>query len=237
MGTPEIILLITAVVFIGISFFLVDRVKGVSSSSKQEEGERVTTLSEEEKKQIKLQVQAIIDRELNNQLITIEEKLNQLSNEKIMAVNEFSSQVLEKIEVNNSEVVFLYQMLKEKEEELKTTFTKMETVRRDVRDLLDKLSKLLANRNKVQSTGAKSSDFTESTEEKLKALEEAETMEFVHKESGEEISEKADTSALVAQHKEDIIRLYQQQCSVLEISKTLGLGQGEVKLVLDLYGN
>ena len=237
MGTPEIILLITAVVFIGISFFLVDRVKGVSSSSKQEVGERVTTLSEEEKKQIKLQVQAIIDRELSNQLITMEEKLNQLSNEKIMAVNEFSSQVLEKIEVNNSEVVFLYQMLKEKEEELKTTFTKMETVRRDVRDLLDKLSKLLASRNKVQSVGAKPCDFPESTEEKLKALEEAETMEFVHKESGEEISEKADTSALVAQHKEDIIRLYQQQYSVLEISKTLGLGQGEVKLVLELYGN
>ena len=33
-----------------------------------------------------------------------------------------------------------------------------------------------------------------------------------------------------------IIELYRQNKTVLEISKQLGLGQGEVKLVIDLYG-
>ena len=34
----------------------------------------------------------------------------------------------------------------------------------------------------------------------------------------------------------EIIELYKKKKSVLEISKLLGMGQGEVKLVIDLYG-
>ena len=49
------------------------------------------------------------------------------------------------------------------------------------------------------------------------------------------------TIADVSDNSEDnktakILELYQKKKSVLEISKALGLGQGEVKLVIDLYG-
>ncbi len=237
MSTPQIILLIAGFVFILLSFFLVERPKA---------GKRQTSLSdsfnyelsEEEKKKIRQQVQAVIDKEMSDCFLDAEDKLNRLSNEKIMAINEFSTGVLEKIEMNNSEVVFLFQMLKEKEEELKETFSKMETVRRDVRDLLEKLSKLMAVRNKVSSVTAKSEEHYESTEEKLKALEEAEAMEFVHSEKiSEDYSDTLDSSQLIAKHKDEIISLHKKQYSIRDISKQLGLGQGEVKLVLDLYAN
>ena len=233
MSTPQIILLIVGVAFILLSFLLVDRPKAGKGQFSHVDSLNYE-LSEEEKKKIRLQVQTVIEQEMSNRLIDAEDKLNQLSNEKIMAVNEFSTGVLEKIEINNSEVVFLFQMLKEKEEELKATFSKMETVRRDVKDLLDKISKLMATRNKTTSVPVKTEEHDESTEEKLKALEEAEAMEFIHKEKSDENSE-VDSSLLVAKHKEEIIELYKNKYSVLDISKQLGLGQGEVKLVLDLY--
>ncbi|WP_029504233.1 DUF6115 domain-containing protein [Lachnoclostridium phytofermentans] len=231
MSTPQIILLIFALVLILLSFLLVDRQR---TGKSQPIDNMNYELTEEEKKRIRLQVQNVIEQEMSNRLIDAEDKLNQLSNEKIMEFNEFSTGVLEKIEINNSEVVFLFQMLKEKEEELKATFSKMETVRRDVKDLLDKLSKLMAARNKTTLVPTKSEEHIESTEEKLKALEEAEAMEFIHKEKGEE-NPNADSTQLVAKHKEEIINLYKNQYSIRDISKQLGLGQGEVKLVLDLY--
>ena len=38
-------------------------------------------------------------------------------------------------------------------------------------------------------------------------------------------------------HNTEIIHLYKKGYSVLEISKMLSLGQGEVKFVIDLYEN
>ena len=35
---------------------------------------------------------------------------------------------------------------------------------------------------------------------------------------------------------EEVLKLHTQGKSVLEISKTMGMGQGEVKLIVDLYG-
>ncbi len=45
---------------------------------------------------------------------TTEERMNRLCNDKIMAVDEFSQQILEKIDANHQEVVFMYNMLSEK---------------------------------------------------------------------------------------------------------------------------
>jgi hypothetical protein len=52
-------------------------------------------------------------------VVRTDDALSKLSNEKIMAVNDFSEQILEKIKKNHEEVVFLYSMLNDKERELK----------------------------------------------------------------------------------------------------------------------
>ena len=54
---------------------------------------------------------------------TTEERMNRLCNDKIMAVDEFSQQILEKIDANHQEVVFMYNLLGEKENELKELMT------------------------------------------------------------------------------------------------------------------
>lgn len=48
-----------------------------------------------------------------------DDQMGQISNEKIMAVHDFSAEVLEKINQNHEDVIFLYKMLNDKEEELK----------------------------------------------------------------------------------------------------------------------
>ncbi|MBQ4531540.1 MAG: hypothetical protein IJA36_13170 [Lachnospiraceae bacterium] len=56
---------------------------------------------------------------IERELYKIERELEKLSNEKIMAVNEYSDSVLEEIKKNHTEVMFLYSMLTDKEQELK----------------------------------------------------------------------------------------------------------------------
>ena len=47
--------------------------------------------------------------------------LERVTNEKIMAVNEYSDTVLEEINKNHKEVLFLYDMLNDKHDNLKNT--------------------------------------------------------------------------------------------------------------------
>ena len=46
-------------------------------------------------------------------------------------------------------------------------------------------------------------------------------------------TENLDTGAI--NRNDEIIALYKSGKSVMEISKLLGMGQGEVKLIIDLY--
>ena len=58
--------------------------------------------------------------------------LEKLTNEKIMAVDEYSKTVLDAIEKNHKEVVFLYDMLNNKSADLKNTIRKAEQTKREV---------------------------------------------------------------------------------------------------------
>lgn len=58
-----------------------------------------------------------------------ERELEKLSNEKIMAVSEYSEQVMDEINKNHQEVMFLYSMLSDKQKELDGTVDKLNRVK------------------------------------------------------------------------------------------------------------
>lgn len=60
-----------------------------------------------------------------------DDQMGQISNEKIMAVHDFSAEVLEKINQNHEDVIFLYKMLNDKEEELKQMALEIERSKND----------------------------------------------------------------------------------------------------------
>ena len=65
-----------------------------------------------------------------------EEYLNRKSNEKIMEFEEYSSQVIEKIERNHEEVVFMYQMLSDKEDEWKNYISNSKKKEKNMKSLV-----------------------------------------------------------------------------------------------------
>ncbi|MFA9375389.1 MAG: DUF6115 domain-containing protein [Lachnotalea sp.] len=99
--------------------------------------ERITISSEQLKAAIDVnEVKKLILQQINNMNGEIEEAMNEvvgnsmdevkramekLSNEKIMAINEYSDTVMDSINKNHNEVMFLYGMLNDKNKEIKET--------------------------------------------------------------------------------------------------------------------
>ena len=76
-------------------------------------------LSQEETEEIRLVVARIVAERREKIIEETDDYLSKVANEKIISVNEFSEQIMEKLNVNHKEVVFLYNMLNEKEAEIK----------------------------------------------------------------------------------------------------------------------
>lgn len=244
-----------------------------------------------------------------------DDKLSQLSNEKIMGMSEYSDQVLDKIEKNHGEVVFLYDMMNEKKEEIQQLIKNIDGMKADLHDeaaqefqklkeqekVLEQLRKDIevesleyqaqkeelqraweALEEKVMETEASDIPMTleqpdvkeevqipagemlerempsdavsqmeskSSSEEEASSsifdveiarIEEEEAKALLVEENGDKGKSSSEYQPLSAQekpvnHNDEIIALYKKGRSILDISKMLALGQGEVKFVIDLY--
>ncbi len=126
----EIALFILGVAFIIISFFI------VGGNERSAKDATRSALDNSEYEELHEAFVEKTNRKADLILHDTEDKLESLSNDKIIAVGEYSDQVLEKIEGNDKKVTFLYQMLNDKEEELKATVLGMENTRIDCEKLL-----------------------------------------------------------------------------------------------------
>jgi hypothetical protein len=161
---------------------------------------------------IKNKVAAVISELSEEAVLKTEDRLSQISNEKIIAVNDFSNQVLEKISQNHEEVVFLYNMLNEKETEIKETVKSFDKIKKQVNDTAKSAPQTETRRVAADSNNKK-------------------TVTGFSSESG---SVNLDSEQM-NNNNQKILELYSQGFSVIDISRTLELGQGEVKLVIDLF--
>lgn len=78
------------------------------------------------------QVSKAVDHILDDRIEETEAKMDKLSNEKIMAVGDYSDNVLKEIDKNHDEVMFLYSMLNEKEKEVKNAVNDVENIKRSI---------------------------------------------------------------------------------------------------------
>lgn len=218
MGAMEVFLIITAVIVIAVSFCIKEK------SDKNEDEKKSG------KDEVKAVTQEMIKEEIQNQLAMIsddmlentEAKLDKIANQKIMAVGNYSEDVLKNIEENHNEVMFLYNMLNDKETTLKNTVRDIEAVKVSVRKMADNVE------NDVQAW-----------ENEIKFSPEEETVPAEDKEerpSQEAVPEMEDAEEEDQRsNKEKILELYRQGKSNIEIAKRLNLGVGEVNLVLGLF--
>lgn len=279
MSVYEVLILLAGLIFFVASFFF---------GGKKSAGEEVDTDAEIRKikeaavlheGEIRERLNALLSQECGTAIDDVKEKLSEISNDKIMAVDEYAGQVLARIENNNQSVVFLYDMLQKKEDEMKSTMNKMEQTRRENRELFDRLEELkqakarVASRNAAKQAGAKQkvgNEVLKQTKsgqaEKDAALanggnlaghetQEAEgtaheavadlshtqaeaLTKIPHSMPGEDLEqeqEKEEGATAQPDRQEQVLALYRENISVKDISKKLAMGQGEVKLIIDLY--
>lgn len=218
MNAAEIVLLVLGFVSISISFFVGNRKNEEDTKKMSTEDNSRDIWTEKEENIVREQIHSILSDEKENILAETTDYLNRKSNEKIMEFDEFSSQLLEKINRNHEEVVFMYTLLNEKEKELKEDVAKR-TVKKKAatEDISSEVSKT-KEEGKKNAAGQK----------------EKRTQIKVKKEQAHSPKKVSGTTG--ANTNDEIIKMYKQGKSVLEISKELNIGQGEVKLMIALYG-
>lgn len=97
----------------------------VAEASGKESGTNVERILEDKLLEAKNQLDDVMEKSAGYVKNQTERELEKLSNEKIMAVSEYSEQVIDEINKNHQEVLFLYSMLNDKQKELNGTMEKL----------------------------------------------------------------------------------------------------------------
>lgn len=236
----EVILLIVGAIIFAASFIF------TSKSDTPQNAE--IRLSDKQKEDIKNQIMTVFDEQMENLSEQTEIKLDKLSNEKIMEMNDYSETILGEINRNHNEVMFLYDMLNEKKKEINNTVRDLNVVKKEIKeetkqprqktrqetvlDQLDAVSESVAD-----ETGADVAAFDE--QPKKKKAGNAKTAASRARNTVKKETEREDNKDITVfengNNNEKILEMSRAGKSNMEIAKTLGIGTGEVKLVVDLF--
>lgn len=236
MGILEIVLLIAGIIIFTGSFFLPlggEKNTGIDKKAAKEE---IHGLVEEEMNTVRSKMQDKMEETSEDAIEKAERSLERLTNEKIMAVNEYSDTVLQEIHKNHEEVMFLYDMLNSKHANIKDTVSKMDkAVKASENKTAENKTaenKTTADKNAVDKTAA---DKTAGTMAEEKIADTSQTESLIQPENSPEIGFMGETVQEGQNNNEKILEMHRQGKSTVAIAKELGLGVGEVKLVIDLY--
>lgn len=234
-------------IFAGIAAILCSFVFSERLEKNDKENKNNITFSEE---MIKEQVEKAVDNILDEKVEETEVKMDKISSEKIMAVGDYSENVLKDISKNHDEVMFLYGMLNDKEKEVKNAVRDVENVKRSINIIAKENQKNTYTDDKSDKEELIDKDLSENQEKSVDIVKEQEKNKVKKKEPKEfKISVKdpnAKNKGVALSHKEvrrnsnnnkQILDLYNKGVENVEIAKKLGLGVGEVRLVIDLYKN
>lgn len=121
MSALEIVLVIIGVVIFLLGYLLPARKKNLDEEVQLISEDEVRKMVAGEIEGARDKISDIVDETVNYTIEKTERSLERITNEKIMAVNEYSDTVLEEINKNHKEVVFLYDMLNDKHDNLMST--------------------------------------------------------------------------------------------------------------------
>ena len=213
----EICLVIIGLICVACSFLFSEHLMAQDMKEEMIGGVNVANVTEEI---VRREVEAEVANVIDDKIEEMEVKIDKITTEKIMAMGEYSNDIQEKISQNHDEVMFLYNMLNDKEEVLKNTIRDIEAVKASV--------KKMAIVNDVAK------DVTKKESETVKEVEKIE-------EPKAEVKTTEKTGSIrkreISNNNQMILDLYAKGKSNIEIAKELGLGIGEVRLVIDLFNS
>ena len=230
----EIVLIIIGVVLIGVSFYVTERLsqQDLEQISLMSEAD-LKKISEKQVKEVKNKVENAIEDIIDESLVVTQRGLEKETNNKIMAVSEYSETVLENINKSHNEITFLYSMLNEKQAETAQLVGDLQKLTKQIRDLdlettIKNLEDAASHAISVEKTFEPiTATVIEAVEEKVVVNETTNLKDF----------EDTPEEAPVLSKNEQILLLYKEGKDEIAIAKTLDCGLGEVRLVLGLYNN
>lgn len=242
MTALEICLLVIGIMSIIISYFISDK----NEEERLNKAANKLVASEEMRQIVRQQTHEMVGNFLENITDEIvdktERQLEKLSNEKIMALHDYSETVLGEVDKNHKEVMFLYSMLDDKEKEIKEAVVDVQSTVKSLRKAGSVLVEGITAENRVtEKKTSEIRDIIEETAKEAAAMKEPEKEKEINpiekKETMiQEVSSKAVKEPPLKETNHDIIlRMSKEGKSNIEIAKELGLGVGEVKLVVDLF--
>lgn len=248
--TVEIILIVVGVIFLIGSCFVQEKLS-------EKDVEQISKLSEEE-------IRIILEKKIGGAKVQIDEaignaiefskeetrrEMEKESNEKIMAIDEYSDTVLEAMNKTHNEIMFLYSMLNDKQNDItelvntiqslsKKLKTEPETPKRTVAPLpVNSMTNVTSN--KVQQPSVKNVPKTRVSQPHV-ATPTSNNEQMLDQmmnqiQNGASEPQISQEKTLNGNQNVRILQLHRSGMSDVAIAKELNCGLGEVRLVLGLY--
>ncbi len=246
MTLIEIILLIIGMLFILASFWMAEKLspeelRNISELSKEEMG----VMLEHELDRSKQKVTDMVEDTIDASKEQTERSLEKQTNEKIMAISEYSDTVLEKMNKAHNEIMFLYSMLNDKHTELTNFSTELTQQLQDFKSQGEELASQYLTQLQTPPPVIRRQNTPnviepiyvyDPQEQEAVPLEEKAAQEpsefFAPQGAASQGREETEEENNV---RREIIRLYEDGKDSVAIAKKLGMGVGEVRLILGLY--
>lgn len=228
MSTMEIALLIIGVIIFALSFIIPDKKKSADGSGVDPED--IRKMMENELNGMKLKVNEAADETVEHAVDKAERQLERVSNEKIMALAEYSDTIMEGIDKNHQELLFMYDMLNDKQTDLQNTVRLAEATAREATTSTEQISP-------TPSPAPAPVYQAPQADPPVVMVQQANTEPFTQMVSSEHtVDEYLDEPEKEYENNnEKIIEMSKRGMSNVDIARELGLGVGEVKLVIDLF--
>jgi len=211
MGALEIFLLIAGAILIAATYIFSEKFSKDNDVT-PEIGKNAADIAREiVKKEVETQISLLIDDKIEDANIS----LNKIVNDKMLSLGSYTDEISTNIEKNHNEVMFLYNMLNDKEKVLKDTIRDIEALKLSIKKMAivnDMAAEKSENKDKIDKIDNENNKFKEEKKESLRT----------HNPTS------VNNNAM-------ILKLFKDGKSNIEIAKELGLGMGEVRLVIDLF--
>lgn len=244
MTTIEIVLCLAGIILCIISFLLPDKQKEAGEQEQKFMEEVAKAFVEGEIAKAKEKLEEMQEETISYGMEKTERSLEKITIEKINAVSEYAETVIEDINKNHKEVMFLYDMLNSKHENLKETVVEVSQTAKEaektVQVLEDTAKKVETTLQAQEETDEKENDEFAPLDvinfSNLSPVKERKKNPPKRNVQGKEskISIQFEGSDNKNSN-ERILELHDMGKSNMAIAKELGLGVGEVNLVIDLY--
>ncbi len=221
METIEIVLLIAGVMIFILSFVIPAKREEMSTEAKESARKEIEELIFADVEAAKGKIGDIVDETVDYSIEKTERSLEKMTNEKIMAVSEYADTVLGEINKSHKEVMFLYDMLNDKQQSIKETAAE---VTQTVKNAEKEPAKRTKSIKPVDDVADADIIVPDIKQKDMAAKENSPILNFIPE---GEIDGK--------NNNDRILELHKQGKSNVAIAKELGLGVGEVKLVIGLF--